>query len=435
MRLPQTAQICMERLEQAGYACYAVGGCVRDELLGLEPHDFDLCSAAKPAEVRRIFADLPLVLAGEKHGTVGVVLQGQVVEITTFRRESGYADGRHPDQVDFVGDIRQDLARRDFTVNAMAWSPSRGFADPFGGREDLKNRRLRCVGDPQARFEEDALRILRGLRFSLGYGLTPEPETEAAMISCAPLMDRLARERVLDELCKLLPQATAAGLLRFAPVLCQVIPELRPTVGFDQKNPHHDTDLYTHLCRTVERVPAEPALRWAALLHDVGKPDTFSLDEQGVGHFYGHAQRSAQMAEEILLRLKAPTELRQRVVFLIRHHMDTVKAERKLLRRLLSRYGHDALMELLALQNGDFPRDQGEIFNIIQEIQEENACLSLRDLAVNGRDLLALGYAGPAVGRALELLLEQVVDERLPNRRAELIQFLQEHSMDKGELL
>lgn len=433
MKLPEAVRFCIDRLEEAGFACYAVGGCVRDWLLGLEPHDFDLCSAAQPGQLRQIFADLPQVLAGEKHGTVGVVLQGRVVEITTFRKETGYADCRHPDQVDFVADIRQDLARRDFTVNAMAWSPSRGFADPFGGQEDLKNRRLRCVGDPQARFEEDALRILRGLRFSLRYGLSPEPETEAAMIACAPLMDRLARERVLDELCRLLPHATAVGLLRFAPVLCQVIPELRPTVNFDQKNPHHDTDLYTHLCQTVERVPAEPILRWAALLHDVGKPDTFSLDEQGVGHFYGHAQCSAQMAEEILLRLKAPTELRQRVVFLIQHHMDAVKAERKLLRRWLSRYGHDALMDLLALQNGDFPRDQGEIFKIIQEIQEENACLSLHDLAVNGRDLLALGYSGPAIGQALELLLEQVVDERLPNERADLIQFLKEHPIDKGE--
>ncbi len=433
MRLPQAVQICMERLEQAGFACYAVGGCVRDELLGLDPHDFDLCSAARPEELRRLFADFPLVLAGEKHGTVGVVLQGQVVEITTFRKETGYADCRHPDQVDFVEDIRQDLARRDFTVNAMAWSPKRGFADPFGGQGDLKNRRLRCVGDPQARFEEDALRILRGLRFSLRYGLSPEPETEAAMLRCAPLMDRLARERVFDELCRLLPHATAAGLLRFAPVLCQVIPELEPTVGFDQKNPHHDTDLYTHLCRTVERVPAEPGLRWAALLHDVGKPDTFSLDEQSVGHFYGHAQRSAQMAEEILFRLKAPTELRQRVVFLIRHHMDTVIPERKLLRRWLSRYGYDALTELLSLQNGDFPRDQGEIYKIIQEIQEENACLSLRELAVNGRDLLALGYSGPAVGQALELLLEQVVDERLPNERTALITFLNTNSIEKGE--
>ena len=198
MKLPEYVASCLRRLEDAGFAAYAVGGCVRDALLGIEPHDYDLCTAAAPEETQAVFAGEKLVLAGLKHGTVGVITPGGVVEITTFRAEGGYTDSRHPDWVKFVTDIEEDLARRDFTVNAMAWSPTRGLADPFGGRADLENRVLRAVGDPERRFREDALRILRGARFAVRFGLTAEPETEQAMFRLAPLMDNLALERVFD---------------------------------------------------------------------------------------------------------------------------------------------------------------------------------------------------------------------------------------------
>ena len=217
MKLPGSVENCVRRLEEAGFSAYAVGGCVRDALLGIEPHDYDLCTAASPEQIQAVFENEKLVLAGVKHGTVGVVTSGGVVEITTFRTEGGYADSRHPDWVKFVGLVEEDLARRDFTVNAMAWSPSRGLADPFGGQADLKAKVLRAVGDPETRFREDALRILRGVRFAVRFGLTVEPKTESAMFRLAPLMDKLARERVFDELCKLLPLVTAADLLHFAP--------------------------------------------------------------------------------------------------------------------------------------------------------------------------------------------------------------------------
>ena len=221
-----------------------------------------------------VFHDHRLVLAGEKHGTVTVVLDSQLVEITTFRVEGGYQDNRHPDWVKFVPTVEEDLSRRDFTVNAMAYSPKRGFADPFGGQDDLEKKILRAVGAPKLRFTEDSLRILRGLRFSVRYDLVPEKDTWEAMVSLAPLMENLARERVLDELCKLLPLVDARELQIFAPILCQVLPELAPMVGYQQHSRHHIYDLMEHTARAVESVPPQLHLRWAALLHDIGKPDT-----------------------------------------------------------------------------------------------------------------------------------------------------------------
>ena len=432
MFLPEAVSRCMTALEEAGYPCYAVGGCVRDACLGLMPHDYDLCTAALPQIIREIFSDRQLVLAGEKHGTVGVVTESGVIEITTFRTEGGYQDSRHPDWVRFVNRIEDDLARRDFTVNAMAFSPTRGFADPFGGREDLKKHTLRAVGEPRARFEEDALRILRGVRFAVRFGLSVEENTMRAMLETAPLMEKLARERVFEELCKLLPLVSAEDLLQFAPILTQVLPELSPTVGFCQHSRHHAYDIFTHTAHVTATVPPKLPLRWAALLHDVGKVPTFSQDEAGEGHFLGHAKVSAQMADAALLRLKAPTALRQQVVTLIEKHMTLIVPERKTVRRWLSRLGAQTLEQLLRLQEADMgskgtgiPKELEQIVEIrrlMAEIDAENSCLSLRDLAVNGHDLMALGYTGKEIGQALQKLLDQVLDETLPNEKTALLE-------------
>lgn len=432
MRLPQDVLECINALEAASFPTYAVGGCVRDHLLGLQPQDFDLCTAALPDQIQSVFQDKGLVLAGVKHGTVGVICPGGVVEITTFRTEGGYDDCRHPSWVKFVPTIEEDLSRRDFTVNAMAYSPTRGFADPFGGQQDLKNKILRAVGEPRRRFSEDALRILRGVRFSIKYRLSPDPATEIAMTALAPLMDSLARERVFDELCKLLPLASADDLLRFAPIITQVIPELAPAVGFDQRTPHHVYDLFTHIAHVTAAVPKDLTLRWAALLHDVGKLSTFTLDEAGRGHFYGHAKVSAQTANEILLRLKAPTALREQVVLLIGQHMVKPEPDRKFLRRRLSRLGSATFHQLLILQQADMggkgtgnsndADDWTEIHTILSQIEAENACLTIKDLAVGGHDLIQIGYTpGKTLGACLQGLLEQVVDEALPNERAALL--------------
>ena len=431
LSLPDHVQPLIYRLETAGFPTYAVGGCVRDMLLGLIPHDYDLCTAALPEQTEAVFCDHALVLAGKKHGTVGVVTPKGVVEITTFRTEGGYRDNRHPDWVRFAPDIREDLARRDFTVNAMAWSPARGFADPFGGREALSAGILQAVGDPDTRFREDSLRILRGVRFAVRYGLKAEDSTLRAMEDLAPLMENLARERVFEELCKLLPLVSAEDLLTFAPVLAAAVPELAPMIGFDQHSPHHAYDLFAHTAHVVESVPRELSLRWAALLHDVGKVPTFTRDENGRGHFYGHAKESARMADAILHRLKAPTALREETVSLIDLHMTPMPPEKKVLRRWLSRLGAPQLGRLLCLQEADM-RSKGTVApgeleqfavlrGLIRQIGEEDACLSLKDLAVNGRDLLALGLEGRAVGRCLNRLLDLVLDEAVPNERAALL--------------
>ena len=440
MFLPDSIKACIQMLEDAGFAAYAVGGCVRDSLLGLTPHDYDLCTAATPEQLRHVFRDYRLVLAGEKHGTVSVVMDGGLVEITTFRTEGDYTDNRHPGWVQFVTDIEADLSRRDFTVNAMAYSPTRGFADPFGGQEDLKNRILRAVRDPASRFKEDALRILRGVRFSVRYGLTVENRTARAMDALAPLMDNLARERVFEELCGLLPLVKEEDLFRFQSILTQVIPELAPTVDFDQKNPHHALTLYAHIARVVENVPKDLPLRWAALLHDIGKPATFSLDAEGRGHFLGHAKLSAEMADSILLRLKAPTALRRQVVFLIERHMSPFEPDKRLLRRWLGKHGVENTLLLLALQKADFSSKGTDtetdffesIHTCMEEIQSEAACLTLKDLAVNGNDLIAIGFTpGPKLRKCLEYLLTAVQEETLPNQKDALLKA----AMDKEETL
>lgn len=426
MYLSDAARLCLETLEQAGFEAYAVGGCVRDSLLGNSPHDYDLCTNALPEETARLFPGFTLVRSGEKHGTIGVAVDKEVIEITTFRTEGGYVDGRHPNWVKFVPNLQEDLARRDFTVNAMAYNPKTGYRDLFGGQQDLQNRILRTVGDPRERFTEDALRILRGVRFAVRFRLMPEKNTLQAMKELAPLMDRLAKERVFDELCKLLPLVTAQDLVTYAPILVQVVPVLAPCFEFQQHNPHHRYDVYTHTAQVVAAAPADLAVRWAALLHDCGKPECFSLDENGIGHFYGHADISTQKAEQTLFALKAPTALRERVCLLVSQHMTPLVPDKKLLRRRLGKYGTEAVWQLLALQEADFTGEAAEKFQAVRtlltELQEENACLTVRDLQVTGADLLAAGFApGPQMGKRLQWLLEQVQDEVITNDKAALL--------------
>lgn len=430
MYLPPQVLFCIARLNAAGFRAYAVGGCVRDSLLGLTPHDYDLCTDAAPEQTQAVFRDLPLVLNGVKHGTVGVIIDRQNYEITTFRTEGGYTDSRHPDWVRFVGKVEDDLARRDFTVNAMAYDPKAGYIDPFGGQQDLKNKVLRTVGDPEQRFREDALRILRGVRFAIRFNLKPEAETLAAMEELAYTMEGLSAERVFEELSKILLIAKAEDLLLFKKVLIAALPELGPCVDFDQRTPYHIHDVYTHTAHVVERVPRDPALRWTAVLHDIGKPPCFTRDENGQGHFYGHASVSAQMADDVLRRLKAPTALREQVVNLIRLHMNPLYPDRKMQTRLLTKYGWDTLEKLLALQKSDYGAkvpDYSPAEAFMEKLRQEEPCLHIRDLAVKGQDLMALGVTpGPKMGEILKDLLLQVQEQKLPNDKTELLKYVEE---------
>ena len=436
MYIPNSVLELIDKLEEAGYEAWVVGGCVRDHLMGITPHDYDCCTSATPEAMQAIFAHRQLVLAGLKHGTVGVVTAEGVVEITTFRTEGGYLDARHPDWVRFVRDIREDLARRDFTVNAMAYSPRRGLCDPFGGREDLKNGLLRAVGEPELRFREDALRILRGLRFAARFGFRIEEKTRAAMDAEMAGLDSLARERVLTELLGFLRAAKAEDLLAAANLLCRCIPELAPTVGFQQHSRHHVHDVFGHIATVVEGVPPTDELRLAALLHDIGKPETFTMDESGEGHFYGHAGVSAAIAETVLRGLKASNALREEVMWLVKHHMDRYPCEEKTARRCLSRHGLARMERLLQFQACDLGgkgtsapseslRELEDLLALLREMDAREGALTLKTLAVKGNDLMALGMApGRRVGETLNELLALVLSGELPNDREALLGFV-----------
>lgn len=432
--LPQAAQ-AIERLRAAGHEAWIVGGCVRDVLLGRTPTDYDLTTSALPEETEAVFAGERLIETGLQHGTVTVVLEGVPLEITTYRVDGGYTDARHPDGVTFTRSLREDAARRDFTINAMAYAPGEGLLDPFGGQQDLAQGVIRCVGDPMQRMTEDALRILRALRFSavLGFGL--DPATARAAFCQRGLLARVSKERIASELCKLLcGRAAGRVLLEFPQVLAVFLPELEAQLGFDQCTPHHSFDLYTHTARTVAGVPQEAPLRLAALLHDIAKPACFTKDEDGIGHFYGHAAQGAAMAEEITHRLRLDSATCTRVTQLVKWHDTQINPEARAVKRALRRMTPPVLFQLLALQRADRRgakiesvdlSDLDEVQALAEELLREDACFSLRDLAINGNDLLQAGVApGKPVGAALAGLLDAVIDGKAENTKQALLAYL-----------
>ena len=434
--IPSYARTALDRLTAAGHEAWLVGGCVRDLLLGRTPGDYDITTAALPEETEQVFAGERLIETGLRHGTVTVVLEGCPLEITTYRVDGTYADARHPDQVTFTRSLREDAARRDFTVNAMAYHPDRGLWDGFGGRADLEKGLLRCVGDPETRFREDALRILRAVRFASVLGFTLEPATAEAARRTAPLLGQIAPERLSAELTKLLCGPGAGAVLgEYPDILGALIPELGPMVGFDQRNVHHCHDLLTHTAAAVDNIPPDPALRLAMLLRDVGKPETFSLGEDGQGHFYGHAKRSVELADAILRRLRYPNQIREKAVTLIRFHDAPLTPDPRPIRRWLNKLGEETFFDLIAVHRADTlalapayhsrTAELDRVEALARDILAEAPCLTLRDLAVDGHDLMALGYAGPALGAALRSLLDGVLEGDLDNTREALLAALE----------
>ncbi len=440
---PAAVQKVLDRFFAAGYEAYLVGGCVRDALLGVEPGDFDIASSATPEEVKALFADEAghgkLIETGLKHGTLTLLAEGMPLEITTFRRESGYSDGRHPDAVAFTRSLSEDLSRRDFTINAMAFEARTGLVDPFGGQADLARGRIRAVGEPERRFSEDALRILRALRFSSVLGFSLEEKTEAAARLLSGRLLKISAERVAAELKKLLSgKDVLRVLLQYTNMLGVVLPELLPMKGFDQRNRHHCYDVLTHTAYTVAALPADPNLRMAGLFHDAGKPQTFSLDEEGTGHFYGHAARSAALAEAALTRLKWDSAGKEEIVRLVKWHDLPIEATEKGVKRALGRMTPAFFKKLLLLKRADnlaqHPayQDRQAVISSIEALADDilarQECFSLRDLALNGDDLLSLGMKpGREVGLTLKRLLDLVVEGELPNERDALLLWAREN--------
>lgn len=435
-KLPAQVDAALTRLEAAGFEAYVVGGCVRDNLMGRVPKDYDITTSALPEQTASVFAGAQIIETGMKHGTVTVLLDGEPLEITTFRIDGTYSDSRHPDAVIFTPSLTEDLARRDLTINAMAYSPRAGLADPFGGRADLTAQIIRCVGAPERRFREDALRILRALRFASVLGFRVEPETADALQAEAPLLKNVSVERVFSELKQLLcGKNVRRVLLDYVDVLGTVLPELLPLRGFDQRNPHHCYDILEHTAAAAEAIPPIPALRLAALLHDVGKPRCFCTDADGVGHFYGHPKAGAQIAETVLDRLRSDKATRERVTALVLHHDLLIEDNEKSVGRALRRLGPPLFNDLLSLKRADNFGQAPEfrwrqtyydrLAGIADDILAANACLSLKDLAVKGSDL---GLPpGPEVGKTLNFLLDAVIDGQVPNTREALLAYLRSH--------
>ena len=432
--LPRPVKDILNALGTLGFRAYAVGGCVRDSLLGKPPQDWDVCTDARPEQVKACFSKFPVLETGLSHGTVTLLLDHVPYEITTFRTESGYSDSRHPDRVTCVDSLREDLSRRDFTVNAMAYHPAEGIHDPFGGRTDLKAGRIRCVGEPGLRFQEDALRLLRAVRFASAYGFSVEPDTARAIHENRLRLRNISPERINVELQKLLCGPGAGKMLReYADLIGVFLPELTPMVGFEQHNIHHIYDVWEHTLHGVDAVEPLPVLRLAMLFHDSGKPACYTMDEKGVGHFYGHPKVSFAIAEKALARLRFDHETIREVTELVRHHDAPVTAEEKSLRRWLNRLGEQGVRRLLKIKRADaiaqalFCReerlpmlDQAE--EILEQVLQKEQCFSLKDLAITGKDLLTLGLPqGPMVGAALKALLDKVIDGELPNDRERLL--------------
>lgn len=432
--IPAYVSDALSALAERGYEAYLVGGCVRDILRGVEPHDYDLTTSALPEQVKSVFAREKVVETGIKHGTVTVVTDGGTLEITTFRTECGYSDNRHPDRVSFAKTLAEDLCRRDFTVNAMAWSKKAGLTDLYGGREDLRNGVIRCVGDPGERFREDALRLLRAVRFASQLDFAIEPKTKRAIGAHRDLLANVSAERVFEELKKLLcGKGVARVLAEERDLLAVVIPELKPCFDFPQRSAYHIYDVYTHTVKVVEAAPPDPVLRFAALLHDAAKP-LCCVKEGEITHFKGHPEQSARIAESVLKRLRADRATTDAVVSLIRHHDDYAALGREAMPRLLSQMPPERAFALFDFMEADNraksargPEFLPAIENgraLLRELLNTGFPLSVRDLNVSGEDLLAVGVpAGKPVGEMLSKMLVAVQEEKVENDRNSLLEF------------
>ncbi|MBR1849262.1 MAG: CCA tRNA nucleotidyltransferase [Lachnospiraceae bacterium] len=440
--LPSDVKFIIEKLEAAGFEAYAVGGCVRDQIMGREPNDWDITTSATPYEVKDIFHKT--VDTGLVHGTVTVILHGEGYEVTTYRIDGEYEDGRHPKQVSFTASLEEDLKRRDFTINAMAYNESHGLVDLFGGLEDLEKGVIRCVGEPMERFSEDALRMMRAVRFSAQFGYEIEEATREAVRKLAPTLEKVSVERIQVELTKLLTsghpdffrECYELGLTEL------FMPEFDACMTCEQHNPHHAYTVGEHTLIGMQHVPADKVLRLTMLLHDIGKVETKTTDEAGIDHFRGHPVKSAEMAKVILRRLRYDNQTIHDVVRLVEFHdWDIhIEARKKSVRKAVAKIGQDFFPEMFeinladTLAQSDYLRKEkleklDALKALYQEILRDKECLTLKDLAVNGQDLMAAGVQpGKQIGQILNAMLQDVLEYPEHNDKEHLLQRVKEFS-------
>ena len=438
IEVPKRVKEIIETLQEHGYDAYAVGGCVRDSLLHSSPADWDITTSAKPMEVKALFRRT--VDTGLVHGTVTVMLGGEGFEVTTYRIDGEYEDSRHPKEVVFTGELREDLRRRDFTINAMAYNDREGLVDAFGGIRDLEKGIIRCVGDPYERFTEDALRILRAVRFAAQLGFSIEEQTKKAARELAPSLAKISAERIASELTKLLVSKNPY-LLKTAwetGITAVVLPEFDAMMETPQNTPHHYLNVGEHTLKSLEYVDADKVLRFTMLLHDTGKPASKTADENGRDHFKGHSLGSERIAKNVLRRLKLDNDTIDKVTKLVYWHDYRPEPNPKAVRRALNKVGVELFPLLLKVQYADsmaqseYQREEKlerirKVEEIYRDVLEKKECVSVKMLAVNGRDLIAAGMKpGPEMGEMLERLLQVVLEEPDRNDRGELMKIVRE---------
>lgn len=428
--MPKNVEKIIEHLNSAGYEAYVVGGCVRDSIMEKTPHDWDICTSATPEVVKSLFSHTTDY--GMKHGTITVFADKEGYEITTFRAETDYSDYRHPDTVEFVADLKSDLSRRDFTINALAYNNESQLIDMFNGLDDIRNQMIRCVGNADERFKEDALRILRALRFAATLGFDIEDKTSEAIHYNVHLLKYIAEERKRDELMKLLGgNYTTKILLEYSDVIAEVIPEIQLCVGFNQNNRYHCYDVYEHMVHAVEN-GITPIEKFALLIHDIGKPHCYTEDKNG-GHFYGHPAISEEIAKDVVTHLKFDNDSKKAVLELVKYHDIEIPVTKKSVLKLLNRLGEERALQLMDIKLADIlahaPGTQDaliekwKIFNrLLGEVLVEGNCFSRKNLAVNGNDIKALGVSeGPEIGRIIQTLMGEVMSEQLANEKEVLL--------------
>lgn len=436
IRLSRKVENIIEKIQAAGYEAYAVGGCVRDSILGREPDDWDITTSAKPEEVKKLFDRT--IDTGIQHGTVTVMIDREGFEVTTYRIDGKYEDSRHPKDVTFTANLKEDLRRRDFTINAMAYNEKDGLIDLYGGLRDMERRLIRCVGDAKERFTEDALRMMRAVRFSAQLGYTIEENTKAAITELAPAIQKISAERIQVELVKLMI-SDHPDFIRIAyetGITAQIFPEFDICMRTGQNNPHHCYSVGEHILHTLSYVKADKVLRLGMLFHDIGKPATLTVDEQGVTHNHGHAAVGEKMAFQIMKRLKFDNDTTDKVSKIVRYHDRKIENDAKSVRKAISYIGEDIFPLLFSVKYADIMaqsdhlrreklRELETLKVIYEDIIAKEECLSLKDLAVTGNDLIAAGIKpGREIGRILHNLLDVVLEEPECNRKEYLLSLL-----------
>lgn len=440
MQISSKAKIVINALADAGFSAYVVGGCVRDYFLGNQTSDTDITTSAKPCEVKKILADknIKVVETGLKHGTVTAVIDKTPLEITTFRADGEYRDSRHPQSVEFVADVEQDLKRRDFTVNAMAYNDERGLVDLFGGREDIENRIIRTVGEPDVRFKEDALRIMRALRFSSVLGFEIEEKTKKSIFDNMYLLENISAERIFSELSKLLCGKNVLNVLdEFRQVIGVIIPQLIPSFNCAQNTPWHTYTVYEHIIHSVDFAPRDPVIRLTMLLHDIGKPSVKRTDENGRDHFKTHADAGEKIAAEVLSKLKVSNTIYNKVTTLIKYHQSVENVNDVKIKHWFNKIGEEYTLSLFDVRIADLKAHNINLKEVNMEIEElisikkqAQEAISrgdpyrISDLAVNGNDLLSAGLEGRKIGEMLSNILNLVMDGKLKNNKQSIIEYL-----------